>query len=120
MVRSGRSPRLTPTACAAACGGSASAEATAAVMPAEAPKNLRRECFRSGIQSPSLFGQSESEHVRSGGNRDVLTAARQIGNGRGLRRLARLEVPQRLTRLRVYSGKATARFNVKNQAPRRG
>src|ERR1035441_4366251 len=60
--RSGRSPRLTPADCAAARGGSASSEATAAVTPAEVPKNSRRVRFRSDIiRSASLLLPNCSE-----------------------------------------------------------
>src|ERR1022692_2572712 len=57
--RSGRSPRLTPADCAAACGGSASTEATAAVAAAEAPKNCRRDCFRSDIARSYPFSSGD-------------------------------------------------------------
>src|ERR1022692_4317528 len=61
MVRSGRSAVLTPADCAAACWGSASAEATAAVRPAEAPKKSRRDCFLSDIVgSPSLIQAAQT------------------------------------------------------------
>src|ERR1019366_9432839 len=45
MVRSGRSPGLTPTDCAAAAMGFAMAERPAAANPAEAPRKLRRDRF---------------------------------------------------------------------------
>src|ERR1039458_9367083 len=55
MVRSGRSPGLTPTDWAAAAIGLATAESPAAANPAEAPRKLRRDRFSFIFSSPSAF-----------------------------------------------------------------